>query len=173
METPGTAWDIRAIEVTKSSGVSMDDARNYVIMERLKVGDTRPFADWIMCGHRPSPGVLRAVAVMMTRGDNQRFDPAGLGDPDLIEIAEVFPLSLVAVGNGKRKGDLDVEQKNRIVAREFWRLRAEGVGYGPALDQVTEWLSEIGIGMSRDAVEKASKQYRPKACGTNSGQSVP
>lgn len=168
METPGTPWDIEALAVARDHGRSIGNARDIVILDWLTKGDTRPFADWTMCGHVPSQEVLLALAVMMTRGDNPRFDPAGLRDPKLREIAEIFPLSIEVAGKGKRKGDLAVEQKNRIVAREFWRIRAAGVGYGPALDQVTDWLSEIGIGMSRDAVEKASKQYKPEAYGTNS-----
>jgi hypothetical protein len=168
METPGTPWDIEALEVARDRGRSVSDARDIVIKDWLTEGDTRPFADWIMCGHVPSREVLLALAVMMTRGDNPRFDPAGFADPKMREIAETFPLRIEVKGKGSRGRDLAWVQRDRRVAREVDGVMTRGSSYNEALDTVTNWLSGIGIGMGRDAVEKAYKAHKPRRSGTNS-----
>ncbi|MBR1209467.1 hypothetical protein [Bradyrhizobium sp. JYMT SZCCT0180] len=168
MDTPGTAWDIEALLVARDRGRSIGNARDLVILDWLAKGDTRPFADWIMCGHVPSREVLLALAVMMTRGDNPRIDPAGLEDPKMREIAEIFPLSIEVTGKGKRGRNLERIQRDRGIALAVAKEMAVGSSYDQALSAVTDWLPSTGVFLERDAVEKAYKAHKPKRSGTNS-----
>jgi hypothetical protein len=171
---PGIAWVIEALLVARDYGRSIDNARDLVILEWLRKGDTRPLADWIMCGHVPSSEVLLALAVMMTRADNPRFDPAGLGDPKLVEIAEIFPLGIQVTGRGRRAPDETNVVRDRRIALEVERAMSRGLSREKAISFVTDWLAEIGIHLSADAVEKAYKKHKSRiARGTNSRQSVP
>lgn len=165
MNNPGTAWDIEALLVTRDHGRSIGDARDLVILDWLAKGDTRPFADWIMCGHIPSREVLLALAVMMTRGDNPRFDPAGFADPKMREIAEIFPLSIEVTG--RRVRDPERGQRGRGIALAVAKEMTRGSSYNEALDTVTDWLPSVGVFLGRDAVEKAYKAHKPKRSGTN------
>lgn len=157
-----TAWDIRAAEVARDHNQSMDDARNYVILEWLREGDTRAFCSWILRGHLPSPNVLRAIAVMMARADNAKFCPAGFDDPEMSEIAELFPLGLKVTRKGKRGRDLEIVERDKRAALEVAKEMARGSGYDRALDVVTSWLPKVGVHIERDAVEKAYKAHKPK-----------
>jgi hypothetical protein len=173
METPGTAWDIEALLVARQHDRSIGNARDIVILDWLAKGDTRPFADWIMCGHVPSREVLLALAVMMTRGDNPRFDPAGFADPKMREIAEIFPLSIEVRGKGGRGADLANVGRNRRIALEVARAMARGLTREGAVETVANWLAEIGIHMGTDNIEKAYKAHKSEVVGTNSRYSVP
>lgn len=168
MDTPGTAWDIEALLVARDHGRSIGNARDLVILDWLAKGDTRPFADWIMGGHVPSREVLQALAVMMTRGDNPRFDPAGFADPKMREIAEIFPLSIEVTGKGKRGRDPERVQRDHGIALAVAKEMAGGSSYDEALSTVTDWLPSVGVFVERDAVEKAYKAHKPKRSGTNS-----
>lgn len=173
MEDPGTAWDIEALDVARDHRLSMEDARNQVILHWLRQGDMRPFADWIMCGHVPCRDVLLALSVMMTRGDNSRFDPAGLPDR-LRKIAEVFPLSIKVAGREIRGGNLANGVRDRIIAREVAKEMARGLTLEKAVCSVTGWLAEeCRIHLGTDAVEKAYKNHKDKVVDTKSRKSVP
>lgn len=170
-QAPQTAWDIEALEVAEQHKLSMRDARNYVILARLKQGDTRPYSDWTIAGHVPSRGVLIALAVMMARGDSPRFDASGSDDAELREVADIFRLSLKVTGKGKRTPDPNNITRDRRLALEVLKLISiENKSYEEALDIVTDWWK--GEGESRDSVEKAYKAYK-NFYGTNSGASVP
>lgn len=173
METPGTPWDIEALEVARDYGRSIVNARDIVILDWLMKGDTRPFADWVMYEHVPSREVLLALAVMMTRADNPRFDPPGLGDPKLIEVAKMFTLGLEVRGKGKRTPDPATIVRNRYIAREVARAMQRGLSREKAVGFVTDWLTGIGIYMGTDAVEAAYKKHKAEIVGMDSHQSVP
>ncbi|MFG1346126.1 hypothetical protein V5F59_14625 [Xanthobacter autotrophicus DSM 431] len=173
METPGTPWDIEALAVVRDHDRSMGNARDIVIMDWLAKGDTRPFADWIMCGHAPSQEVLIALAVMMTRADNPSFDPAGIDDPKMREIADIFPLGIEVTGKGKRTRDPANIIRDKLIARDVARAMARNLSREKAVGLVTDWLAEIGIHMGTDAVEKAYKTHKSEIVGTKPDQSVP
>lgn len=59
-----------------SNRAAISTARDVVILEWLRKGETRPFYDWILCCHRSSQEVLEAVAYMIFRADSSKFDPA-------------------------------------------------------------------------------------------------
>lgn len=173
MNAPGTAWDIEALAVARDHGRSIDNARDLVILDWLSKGDTRPYAEWIMGGHVPSRVVLVALAVMMTRGDNPRFDPAGLADPKMREIAEVFPLRLEVAGKGRRSSDLANLVRDRTIAREVANEMRRGLTREGAISSVADWLATCGVHMGSDAVEKAYKTHKDGLVSTNKRKSVP
>lgn len=170
---PGTAWDIEARAVARDHDRSIGNARDLVILDWLAKGDTRPFADWALRGHTPSPNVLKALAVMMTRADNPRFNPAGIDDPELSEIVDLFPLGLAVTGKGKRRADLANVERDKRIALEVAKAMSRGSSMEKARDDVTDWLASIGFHLGTDAVEKAYKTYKGSIFGTNSAASVP
>lgn len=121
-----------------------------------------------MCGHVPSREVLLALAVMMTRADNPRFDPAGLADPKMREIAEIFPLGIEVSGKGKRKRNLANIVRDKRIALEVAKAMAKPMTLEKAAEFVADWLDGIGIGMGTDAIVKAYKAHKADIVGTNS-----
>lgn len=173
MEAPLTPWDIEALAVERCHARSTRNARDIVIMDWLVKGDTRPFADWVMCGHAPSHKVLLALAVMMARADNPHFDPAGVADPAIREVADCFPLGIEVTGKGKRTSDPANVVRDKIIAREMVKVIARGLSRERAAGFVMDWLADIGIHMGSDNVEKAYKAHKSKFTGMKSSQSVP
>lgn len=176
MDTPSRAWDIEALHAARDHGRSISNARDLVILDWLAKGDTRPFADWIMCGHVPSREVLLALAVMMTRGDSPRFNPAGFADPKMREIAEIFPLGIKVTGKGKREADLENVTRDIGIALAVRRgMEDDGLSQRKAIERLTDDLASIGVHMGSDNIEKAYKAHKskirrskPKHSGTNS-----
>jgi hypothetical protein len=172
-EVPGTPWDIEALSVSAVHQRSIGNARDIVILDWLRQGDTRPFAAWVMSGHTPSPNVLLALAVMMTRSDNPAFEPDRIGDTRIREIAQLLPLGVSVTGKGKRTGDPANAVRDRLIAREVAKAMGSGLSREKAAGLVTDWLADVGIHMGSDNVEKAYKAHKPTFSGTKSRQSVP
>ena len=172
-ELPGTPWDIEAISVSEVHQRSIGNARDIVILDWLTKGDTRPFAAWVMRGHLPSKEVLLALAVMMARSDNPAFAASRINDPNIREVAQLFPLGLGVTGKGRRTGDPANATRDRLIAREVAKAMASARSRESAADFVTEWLAGCGIHMGSDNVEKAYKSHRLMFSGTKAGQSVP
>ncbi len=70
-------WEIDTVDAMRDHGLPEGEARDLVILDWLSRGDTKPFYDFILCGHQPSRRVLQALAIMLMRGDSEyEFDPA-------------------------------------------------------------------------------------------------
>jgi hypothetical protein len=153
------AWDAE-VAIRQEDGItSLHEARDAVIVEWLTKGDTRPFYDWVLLGHRPSNSVLRAIAYMMMRSDSPSFVPDVMPDSDLA-ASLAFGLRIDRTG-AARPFDMEMGVVKKIAGREASRMMDAGSKGREAADPDTrDWLAKNGINVSLGTVEAARKEYR-------------
>jgi hypothetical protein len=159
MTTEPMAWDIAARLLVDDEGIPVPAARDTVILEWLREGDTRPFYDWVLCGHVPSQAVLTALAYMMFRADSDRFDPALMPHQDFAASLR-YGLEVRRPGSGRPR-DMERELLGRLAGRQASKLMDEGAkGRDDADPSVRDFLAECGANVSLGTVEAARKEYR-------------
>ncbi|QPC94744.1 hypothetical protein [Mesorhizobium sp. INR15] len=143
-----SAWDALAQEHCDQTGITLPNARDNIIGFWLTAGDTRPFFDWVLRGHKPSPENVLLVAAMMARADSPDVLPSKLKD------ALPFGLSI----SGKRRGDrsnLEFVVRDYFIGREVERKIAVGEKYEAAIAAVHEWLPATNIKVGPQTVRDA------------------
>lgn len=157
-----TPWEIDAADAAMAHNLSGVEAINTVILDWLSRGDTKPFYDWILCGHQPSPIVLQAVAYMMMRGDPDcTFDPAKTSNP---ELADLMPFALVVKGGKSgRRGNAWRRTRDARIGAAVSREMERGLSYDAAVKTVHDRLAGIGICVSeqivRDSYDVRARHY--------------
>ncbi|HEY6254806.1 MAG TPA: hypothetical protein VIY51_03345 [Xanthobacteraceae bacterium] len=66
---PGAPWNDKVARLMSREGVSRDKARDQVILEGLKRGDSGALAALLIDGHVPSPNVRFVLALMLLDND--------------------------------------------------------------------------------------------------------
>lgn len=158
-------WEIDEFEIKERKGVPDAEARNFVIMQWLRKGDTRPFYDWVLCGHRPSREIIEAVAHMMMRADSPGYDPANTDNPDL---AASLPYGLaVNYGSAGRPPNPEKEVLKHLAGRYSSNRMDAGVKGESADYDTLDFLKDSGVDISKGdfkiakgTVEAARKEYR-------------
>lgn len=146
-------------------GGALESARNLVILDGLKDGDTNPYRDWVQRGHNASPRVQRAIAYMLEWGDPDcDFDPQGTDDP---EDAEMFsmPLSVVRNGAGRPK-DKRRQAAKEMAGKYSSALMDRGMKGREVADSDTKKVfQDLGENFSLGTIEAARKKYRRERRG--------
>lgn len=148
-ELPETPWDIQVDRRVQENNLSKEAARDVVIIEWLRKGNTTPFTAFVSAGHIPSIDIIKYVALMMNPPD---------GNDELV------PYALEVSSRGKRgsRRDPAIEERNKLMAKNVKRLIEEGKTYNKALDEVADLVGEGLDNDPRDTVEKAYKRYKSK-----------
>jgi hypothetical protein len=87
----GTPWDDQVAHLMSREGMARDRARDQVILEFLKRGDSSALAALLIDGHVPSPNVRFSLALMLL--DNEAAEAAIARhhiDPDLLWLPHRF-----------------------------------------------------------------------------------
>jgi hypothetical protein len=137
----------------KHHGVTIDRARDLVILRCLKGGDASVFSYFVLVGHRPGEEVLRTMALMTAE---QVSD----------ETSRLLPFRLSAVRRdpglaGKRPDPL-IEMRDEVFALNVKGRMDDGVTRDAAANEVAEMISRKGDmsnGRSR-WVETVLKAYK-------------
>ena len=149
-DLPGTPLDIHVDQRIKENNLTQNQARDVVIIEWLRKGDTTPFTAFVSAGHTPSIDIIKYVALMMN-------PPEGTD--------KLVPFSLKASPRGRkgRPPDPAIEARGKLSAQYVERLMKEGKSYDEALFEVAEVLGEgLDSDIPRDTVEKDYKRYKSK-----------
>ena len=153
-DLPGTPWDIHVDQRMQENNLSQEAARDVVIIEWLRKGDTIPFTAFVSVGHIPSIEIIKYIALMMN-------PPEGTD--------ELMPFSLVISSRGRkgRRPDPVIEARGKLTAQYVERLMKEGKSYNEAVDIVTQIIVEDQIDKyvdtePRDTVEKDYKRYKSR-----------
>ena len=149
-DLPETPWDIHVDQRIKENNLTQNQARDVVIIEWLRKGDTTPFSAFVSAGHTPSIDIIKYVALMMN-------PPEGTD--------KLVPFSLKASPRGRkgRPPDPAIEARGKLIAQYVERLMKEGKSYDEALFEVAEVLGEgLDSDIPRDTVEKDYKRYKSK-----------
>ncbi|MCG5237126.1 hypothetical protein [Xanthobacter oligotrophicus] len=154
---PSSGWDIFAQVLCDENDLSIADARDRVILIWLENGDTRPFYDWVLLGHRPSREVVVTLAVMMAKADHpERLSPE-------VRAVALFGLSVTGRQRG-RQPNMETAVRDHVIGRQVFILIKAGEKYDVAISAVHSWLVEIGINVGlqtvRDAYDSRVKKAR-------------
>jgi hypothetical protein len=87
----GAPWDDQVAHLMSHEGMARDRARDQVILEFLKRGDSSALAALLIDGHVPSPNVRFSLALMLL--DNEAAEAAIMRhhvDPDLLWLPHRF-----------------------------------------------------------------------------------
>lgn len=166
-------WDSDAYflakELIAECGLSLDEAearaRELVILDALRDGDTNPYRDWILRGYNASPRVQRATVYMMERGDPEScFDPAGAGASKESMLFQIG-LSIERDGAG-RPIDKRKQSVKEMAGRYSSALMDKGLKGREAADPDTQKaFAVLGENLSVGTVEAARKKYRRERRG--------
>jgi hypothetical protein len=66
----GASWNDQVAELMKREGVPREKARDQVIMQHLRRGDTQALAAMLLEGHVPAPNVRFAIALMLLENED-------------------------------------------------------------------------------------------------------
>jgi hypothetical protein len=88
---PGSRWDHQVAQLMTREGIARDKARDRVILESLRRGDSGALAALLIDGHVPAPNVRFMLALMLL--DNEDAEAAIArqhGDPELWRLPHRF-----------------------------------------------------------------------------------
>ena len=153
-DLPGTPWDIHVDQRIKENNLTQNQARDVVIIEWLRKGDTTPFTAFVSAGHTPSIDIIKYVALMMN-------------PPEGTDKLVPFSLKTSPRGRKGRPPDPVIEARGKLSAQYVERLMKEGKSYDKAIDIVTQIIVDDQIdkyvdASPRDTVEKDYKRYKSK-----------
>ncbi len=66
-DLPGTPWDIHVDQRMQENNLSQEAARDVVIIEWLRKGDTIPFTAFVSVGHIPSIEIIKYIALIINK----------------------------------------------------------------------------------------------------------
>jgi hypothetical protein len=154
-------WDRQVVHLVRSEGLPRDKARDRVILDWLKRGDSKALAALLIDGHMPAPNVRIVLALMLL--DIADVDAAinrhNL-DPELWQL----PYRLVMkVNPGKRRhpGRARAE-RDRLLDKNVGRLMPE-LGYQAAIDRLDEAVRATGGAVRKQPIpERRPAKKRKK-----------
>ena len=137
---PCQPWDIAVDRQVRINGASPGLARDFVILQWLAQGDTRPYSDFTARGHEPDREVTRYLGMMLNPSDNTEKE---------------IPYRLEIRQRGRRGRPVNPQTAVRdgLIFDQVTGMKAEGIRYDGALDRVADMFP----GDQRDMIEKAYK----------------
>ena len=137
----GTAWDIEVDILMSKFGASLQTARDFVILQWLIGGDTRPYSAFVVREHLPAPQVVVYLAWMLNpREGTEKNIP--------------YRLEIGQRGKRGRPHNLEVRVRNKLIYEQMKILMSANVSYDSALDHIDDFFP----GQQRETIEKAYKQ---------------
>jgi hypothetical protein len=148
---PGTPWDRQVAHLVRSEGLPRGKARDRVILDWLKRGDSKALAALLIDGHVPAPNVRVVLALMLL--DNGYADAVIARhnlDPELWQL----PYRLVikaSPGKHRSARSPKKEERHRLLDKNVGRLMPE-LGYEAAIAQVDEAVRATGGAVGKQAI---------------------
>ena len=138
---PCQPWDISVDQLVLCNGASPGLARDFVILQWLAQGDTRPYSDFTARGHQPGREVTRYIGMMLNPSDDTEKE---------------IPCRLEVRHRGRRGRPVNPQTAVRdgLIFDQVTRMKAERISYDGALDRVADMFP----GDQRDMIEKAYKK---------------
>jgi hypothetical protein len=147
---PGMPWDISVDQLVREQNASQQVARDYVILDWLHQGDTRPFTAFVRVGHVPCRDVMLYLAQMMNPADDT-------------ENEIPFSLAVKSRGQKGRRSNPENRVRDKLMAQNVERFM-ETMSYHEALYAAAELMDVDGDGTNRfDTVEKAYKKFKARS----------
>ena len=141
--------------------ITEQQARDYVVLRYLKVGDTRALAYWLEADYRPGTAVSRLLSFMLQPVREDAEDP-NLTYPCSLELV---PFELKAKRrDGKRGAPKNPvsDERNQAVLDCYDRRMAE-IGAGGSESVITQLREDLGPDITESMIREAVKTRSPKS----------
>lgn len=155
IDLPDNLFDAAAL-VYVEAGATIEQARDWIILQCLEGGETSAFVYFETLGHQPGREVLRMLSLMLT-------DAMHIRDPG----QAIAPFALIAKRRdgkaGRRDGPL-VEMRNQLIALNVKALIDGGMKADAAIPRVALMISEEakikkGRSVKEETVRKAWQEF--------------
>jgi hypothetical protein len=154
-------WDSQVAHLVRSEGLTRDKARDRVILNWLRRGDSKALAALLIDGHVPAPNVR--VVLALTLLDNADAD-AAIARHNLNPELWLLPYHLVIKGRPrKHRRPLNPEkaERDQLLDKNVGRLVPE-LGYQAAIDRVDEAVRATGGGVSKQPIRPRHPSKKKK-----------
>lgn len=154
-------FDGEAARLFHDQGVTEQQARDYVVLRYLKVGDTRALAHWLEGNYCPSEAVRRLLSFML---QPVRVDADDL-DKTYTCSLEAVPFELKAKRrDGKRGAPKNPvsDERNQAISNYYDRRMAK-IGVGNYETVIVELVDLLKPDINESAIREAIKNRSPKS----------
>ena len=149
MNTPDNPWDSEAAWIAREEGGLVNEFYDRVILRLLRLGGSRPLADFLLKGHEPGPTVRRYIALMMLNRDD--FANRSPADSNLFPDDEM-PFRFDIKSRSGKKGRHFEPEKQQVAQL------APTLGYEAAIARVKEAINESGGAVGEQTIRDAYDQ---------------
>lgn len=158
-------FDGEANRLVQEQNVTLQDARDFVVLRYLKDGNTQALAHWLMTDYRPGSTVALMLSYML--------QPERQHDGDEAQIVtchpDVVPFELKAtkrLGSRGRKPDSIAAERNQAIY-DLYQTLLEEIGPGGSDSAIAELEDLLGPKIGPSMIREAVKNRSPKSTGGN------
>lgn len=154
-------FDGEAFRAMQQPNVTEQNARDYVVLRYLNLGDTRALAHWLERDYSPGNEVKRMLSFMLQPSRVDAEDPAKTYTCSF----DAVPFELKAKRrDGKRGAPRNPvsDEKNKIIEENYDQLMAR-IGKGGHESAVAELVEQLGPDIIESAIREAIKSRSPKS----------
>ena len=153
-------WDGEAERLIREHNATQQVARDLIVLEYLREGDTRALAHWMMQDYCPGIEVRRFLSLMLAP------ERVAAEDPNVkVEVPrDLVPYVLHAKRRGGGKGrrrNLVSEERDRAL-RELYDANKSEAGKGSSDGVVLEMAEQLGPYIRKSAIREAIKSRSKK-----------
>ena len=138
--------------------ITEQQARDYVVLRYLKVGDTRALAYWLEADYCPGEPVRRLLSFMLQPVREDADDP----NKTYTSSLDAVPFELTAKRRDGKRGAARkpvADERNQAISDYYGRRMAE-IGAGGYESVISELE---GLGVKESAIREAIKKNSPKS----------
>lgn len=154
-------FDGEAVRLVREQSVTLQEARDAVVLRYLKSGNTQALAHWLMTDYQPG----RTVALMLSYMLQPERQVEG-GEEQIVTCSpEVVPFELKAkrrTRNRGRKFDSIAAERNQAIYDLYKKLLAD-IGPGGSDSAIAELEDLLGPEISPSMIKEAVKVRTPKS----------
>jgi|GEM_PF-2902239 hypothetical protein len=154
-------FDGEAARLFHEQDFTEQQARDYVVLRYLRVGDTRALAHWLMYGYTPS----RAVAVFLS----YMLQPERQDDGDPLNVVtchpKIIPYGLTSFPRAGQKGrppDPTAAERNQAI-KELYDRHMLPIGPGGHESAIAALKELLEPDINKSAIKEALKARSPKS----------
>ncbi len=154
-------FDGEAARLFHEQGVTEQQARDYVVLRYLKVGNTRALAHWLEADYCPGETVRRLISFMLQPVRADADDP----DKTYTSSLEAVPFELTAKRRDGKRGAPKkpvADERNQAIYDYYDRRVAES-GAGNSDSVILELVELLKPDIKESAIREAIKVRSPKS----------
>lgn len=154
-------FDGEANRLLREQSVTLQQARDFVVLRYLKSGNTQALAHWLMEDYQPGRTVARMLSYMLQpeRQLDRREGKIVTCSPEVVP----FELKAKKRGGGRgRKSDSAAAERNQAIYELYKKLLAD-IGPGGSDSAIAELEGFLGPEITQSMIKEAIKDRSPKS----------